>query len=285
MALMKLKFLSIILVFLIGLLIIYFQFFSEDQSLDNSPVLDEITKRKLDIKSIFNIYGFESNLEIIDGKKIWTNVEFQLNPENVAIYDDLMYDSKEKTIVIFPIFTASAYDEPGFYTYFQGECDTKCLTIQIKQSYPSLHTSSGNAFQVLSLLGYDIISDIHVDQDPTILSKYDKVILLHNEYVTKKQFDAVVNHPKVIYLYPNALYAEVKTDYQNNSITLIRGHNFPESEIRNGFNWKFDNSILEYDTDCKDMGFDRIQNGWMLNCYPENAIHQSKVLLKMIKDF
>ena len=203
----------------------------------------------------------------------------------MAIYDDLMYDSKEKTIVIFPIFTASAYDEPGFYTYFRGECDTKCLTIQIKQSYPSLHTSSGNAFQVLSLLGYDVISDVHVDQDPTILSKYDKVILLHNEYVTKKQFDAVVNHPKVIYLYPNALYAEVKTDYQNNSITLIRGHNFPESEIRNGFNWKFDNSILEYDTDCKDMGFDRIQNGWMLNCYPENAIHQSKVLLKMIKDF
>ena len=53
MTMMKLKFLSIIMVFLIGLLIIYFQFFSEDQSLDNSPVLDEITKRKLDIKSIF----------------------------------------------------------------------------------------------------------------------------------------------------------------------------------------------------------------------------------------
>jgi len=81
------------------------------------------------------------------------------------------------------------------------------------------------------------------------------------------------------------LYAGVKSDYQNNSISLIRGHNFPEFDIVNGFDWEYDDSFFEYNVDCKEMQFDRIDNGWMLNCYPENAIHQSKVLLKMIKDF
>ncbi len=124
-----------------------------------------------------------------------------------------------------------------------------------------------------------------MDQNPDILKKYDTVILLHNEYVTKKEFDAITNHPNVIYLYPNALYAEITINYEQNSITLLRGHNYPESKIRNGFDWKFDNSILEYDIDCQKMGFDKIDNGWMLNCYPERAIHQSKVLLEMIRNF
>ena len=191
----------------------------------------------------------------------------------------------ENIIVIYPIFTAAAYSEPGFYTYFREECDKQCLTIEIQKEYPSDFNSSGNGFQVLKLLGYEIISDIDVDQDPEILKKYDKVILLHNEYVTKKEFDAIINHPNVLFLYPNALYAEVKMDYDTNLLTLQRGHNFPESQIRNGFDWKFDNSPLEYDVDCKDMAFDRIENGWMLNCYPERPIHQSKVLLNMIKEF
>ena len=101
----------------------------------------------------------------------------------------------------------------------------------------------------------------------------------------KKEFDAITSHPKVIYLYPNALCAEVKADYQNDSISLLRGHNFPELEIRNGFDWEYDNSPLEYDVFCKDMKFEEIDNGHMLNCYPENTIHQSRVLLEMIKEF
>ena len=45
--------------------------------------------------------------------------------------------------------------------------------------------------------------------------------MLHNEYVTQAMFDAITNHPNVIYLYPNALYAEIEVDYENNLITLI----------------------------------------------------------------
>ncbi|SMH72213.1 hypothetical protein [Candidatus Nitrosotalea okcheonensis] len=36
---------------------------------------------------------------------------------------------------------------------------------------------------------------------------------MHNEYVTKKEFDAITSHPDVIFLYPDALYAQVRTNY------------------------------------------------------------------------
>ena len=270
---------------IIGIVIIGYQFSSSNQLENNTSLSDETEKTKLDIKSLFNIYGFEENFEIKNGKKVWNDVHFELNPENAEIYEKLNYQLSENTIVIYPIFTAAAYGEPGFYSYYREECDEKCLTIELQNKYPSDFTSSGNGFQVFKLLGYEIISDIDVDQDPDILKKYDKVILLHNEYVTKKEFDAITNHPNVLYLYPNALYAEVKIDYDTNLLTLQRGHNFPEPQIRNGFDWKFDNSPLEYDLDCQEMGFDKIENGWMLNCYPERPIHQSKVLLNMIKEF
>lgn len=260
-------------------------FFLPNQLEDKKQFPNELKKTKLDIKSLFNIYGFEENFEIKDGKKIWNNVLFELNSKNNELYEKLSYVYDENTIVIFPIFTAAAYNEPGFYTYYRGECNEECLTIKIQKEYFPDFNSSGNGLQVLKLLGYEIISDIDVDQNPDVIKNYDKVILLHNEYVTKKEFNAIISHPNVLYLYPNALYAEVNYDLKNDTISLIKGHGYPESEISNGFDWESDNSPLEYDTNCQDMGFDRIENGWMLNCYPERPIHQSKVLLEMIKEF
>jgi hypothetical protein len=281
---MKIKFV-IFLVFAILAVLIGFQFLSQNEANNDTNFSNNSEKIKLNLKSLFNIYGFEEKYEFKNGEKIWNNVFFELNSENNELYEKLKHSSNENTVVIFPLFTAAAYSEPGFYTYYRGDCTEECLTIKLQKEYPSRFISSGNGFQVLKLLEYYIISDIDVDQNPDILKKYDTVILLHNEYVTKKEFDAITNHPNVIYLYPNALYAEITINYEQNSITLLRGHNYPESKIRNGFDWKFDNSILEYDIDCQKMGFDKIDNGWMLNCYPERAIHQSKVLLEMIRNF
>ena len=72
-----------------------------------------------------------------------------------------------------------------------------------------------------------------------------------NEYVTRAMFDAITNHPNVIYLYPNALYVEIEVDYIDETITMIRGHNYPEPEIANGFDWEFENTHpYEYDSEC-----------------------------------
>ena len=246
-----------------------------------------------DVYSLFKTFSYENDFEMIDGTKIWRNSFYELDKNNLTIYDDLM--NNKKSAVILPLFTAAAYSEPGFYTYYRGECDQEfhgilfrdddCLTIQLKDEYSAGFTGSGAGTQILNLLGYELITDIQVHQNPTLLLQYEKIILLHNEYVTSVEFDAIISHPNVIYLYPNALYAEIDFDEELWQISLVRGHNYPEITIRNGFDWKFDNSLEEYDVTCENMKFTKIDNGWMLNCYPENILHKSKELLKQINDF
>lgn len=210
--------------------------------------------------------------------------EFSLLPGLDELYNEVgLFYNTQKTAVVNPIFTASAYSQNGFYDYYRGECDSRCLTVGINYNFNS-YTSSVNGLKILQLLGYSIITDIDIDTNPDILRNYDKVILLHNEYVTRKEFDAITQHPKVIHLYPNALYAEITVNYDENSITLVRGHGYPTPDISNGFDWTFDNSKLEYNTDCHDWKFSQIDNGYMLNCYPEFRLFNDKHLLKAIKE-
>ncbi|MGC1426858.1 MAG: hypothetical protein WA833_09135 [Nitrosotalea sp.] len=191
----------------------------------------------------------------------------------------------KKAVVIIPVFTASAYLEQKFYAYYSGHCDYNCLTTTINSQIQLGFTESGKAVKILKSLGYYTMTDIDVDKNPKILSQYDKVIVLHNEYVTQNEFDAITTHPHVIYLYPNSLYAKVDANYNTNTITLIRGHGYPDLKIRNGFDWKFDNSQFEYDIQCKNWKFNKINNGIMLNCYPENYLTNNIPLLKAIKDY
>ena len=266
----------------------YFTIFT-DENIEISETEQKLQSENLqtliqtNVKSLFKVMAYENDFEIIEGEKIWRNVFYELDESNNMIYDNLK--NNKKSAVIFPIFTAAAYSEPGFYTFYRGECDDDCLTVKLDDEYNPLFTSSANGLQVLNLLDYDILTDISIHQNPEILSKYEKIILLHNEYVTSVEFDAILSHPNVIYLYPNALYAEVNFDEELWEISLVRGHNYPEITIRNGFDWKFDNSPEEYDVTCDDMKFSKIDNGWMLNCYPENVLHKNKELLKQIKDF
>jgi len=209
--------------------------------------------------------------------------------ENMQLYDSLgSKNSKQSTVVIIPIFTLLAYSDHGFYDYYEEVCNEECLTVNSVSIYQTPefdYRSSAMANQVFQILGYERITDADVNSDPSILSKYDRVILLHNEYVTKKMFDAITNHPKVIYLYPNALYAEISVDEEAYSITLIRGHGYPEKSIKNGFDWKFENTHpYEFDTKCNDWEFYEIDNGFMLNCYPEKIIFKDIKLLETIRD-
>jgi len=189
----------------------------------------------------------------------------------------------EKSVVVVPVLTSSAYSNRGFYAQYRGECSS-CLTVKIHDNIHS-YMDSSNGLRILKSLGYHTITDIDIDRNPKILDQYDEVILLHNEYVTQREFDAITKHPQVLYLYPNALYAKVSIDYWNNTVTLVRGHGYPNSTIANGFGWKFDNSKLEYDKICDQWNFHKIDNGMMLNCYPENRLDYDMMLLQAIKDF
>ena len=287
------KTISITVAIIIGISVILTQYtplnFSQENSLEYSGEFFNFNIEtantdliELNIDSIFKISGVKDEY-IIDGTfQKYGRLYFELDKNNQSFYDELK-NTNEKTIVIFPIFTAVAYNDPGFYNYFRDECDLKCLTVPLK---PILRAEiGGNGAQILKLLNYNFISDIDVDKNPEILDNFDKVILLHNEYVTKRQFDALTSHPNVIYLYPNALHAEIEVNYVENTISLIRGHGYPEKEIDNGFDWKFDNTRpYEFDLECNDWEFYEIDNGKMLNCFPERQLYEDKLLLKALKE-
>ncbi|HMK32292.1 MAG TPA: hypothetical protein VK431_01570 [Nitrosopumilaceae archaeon] len=210
--------------------------------------------------------------------------EISPNPINYEIYKKIgLFNTSKKIVFVYPIFTQAAYDENGFYYYYNKLCDSRCLTVKIPEEEHGKYTSSIRATAILSILNYSHITDIDIDKNPDILKKFDRVIILHNEYVTQKEFDAITSHPDVVYLFPNALYAEVKTDYTSNTITLIRGHGYPDSSVSNGFDWKFENSQYEYDNQCDNWFFYKIDNGKMLNCYPSFRMYYDRDLLTAIK--
>ncbi len=240
--------------------------------------------------SFFEVYGKNGDclIDPSDGVSKWKSTTLGLNPNKMDQYNEVaLWNDPQNAVVVFPYFTYAAYHPQGFYDYYKGKCDD-CTTTKFAQPI-SKFTSSGKAHQALTLLGYTSITDVEIDKDPSILQQFDKVIMLHNEYVTRPMFDAITSHPNVIYLFPNALYAEIEVDYVNQTITLIRGHNYPEQEIINGFDWEFDNTHpYEYDDACLDMIFYTIPNAWMTNCYPETVFladtEQLIEILKFLKD-
>ena len=237
--------------------------------------------------SLFTIYAPSSKLSVdLNTETIqYEEAEFELKPKFSDLYQELgFFNEKPNAVVIYPTFTESAYSENGFYDYHNSNCDESCLTVTIQDDFNGEYASGRAAHRVLQLLGYDQLTDVDIDKNPEILKKYDKVILLHNEYVTKSMFSAITSHPKVIYLYPNALYAEIKVNYDEETISLVKGHGFPEKEIDNGFEWTYDNTHpFEFDNQCKNWKFDEIPNGFMLNCYPEYVIFKDQKLLETIK--
>ena len=240
--------------------------------------------------SFFEVYGINGDCLIDPDDEIskWKSTTLGLNPNKMDKYNEVaLWNDPQSAAVVFPYFTYAAYESQGFYDYYRGDCDD-CTTTKFAEP-KSKYTSSGKAHQALTLLGYDSITDIQIDKNPGILQQFDKVIMLHNEYVTRAMFDAITSHPNVIYLYPNALYAEIEVNYVDQTITLIRGHNYPEQEIANGFDWKFDNTHpYEYDSLCLNMEFYKIGGAWMSNCYPENIFltndEQFLKVLKFLKD-
>ncbi|MDE1842671.1 MAG: hypothetical protein KGH95_03365 [Thaumarchaeota archaeon] len=188
-----------------------------------------------------------------------------------------------RTVVILPIFTQAAYGPHGFYWFYEKNCGPTCLTVPIPKNFTASYVTGGGMDGILLNQNFTYLTDLDIDRNPNILTKYDKIILLHNEYVTQSEFDAIVHHPHVIYMYPNALYAKVSIDYSKNTITLVKGHGYPQKSIHDGFEWRFDNSRYEYNTACKDWSFYKIENGYMLDCYPQLVIQNNNLMLeKMI---
>ena len=232
----------------------------------------------------------------ITEKDIYRHMQSQTPEQGVRIAFNESIDLKifdklkpnDGIIVIYPIFTSVAYFDPGFYNYFGGKCDESCITdISLDNYNFAGYTSTGLTAQILYLLGYNFLTDIEVDKNPEILKNYDTVILLHNEYVTQKMFDAITSHPNLIFLTPNALYAEIDVNYDDNTMTLIRGHDYPPPENpANGFGYAIEEEFhdYEYDAKCDNWEFIEIENGFHLNCYTDAIIFEKLDILLKLKD-
>jgi len=190
---------------------------------------------------------------------------------------------KDQVVVINPIFTATAYADNGFYDYWAKKCDESCLNIPIcfdcELHVDAVNAANLKAIMIFNYLNYPIITDYDFALNPDLISDFETVIMLHNEYVTQEMYDAITSHPKVMYLYPNALYNEVFVDGKN--IQLIdTEHNY------NHFGWEYENTRpYEFDRECKDWKFREIPQGVQLLCYPERAIITDLSLLKYIDNF
>ena len=195
-------------------------------------------------------------------------------------YEEL--SAPEKTVVVYPILTQAAYSWDGIHDFYSGYCET-CTTVSIDEYYDPIFSVGAKSFRILEFLGYDTIDDIDIDKNPEILNQYNTVILLHNEFVTQNEFFAITSHPNVIYLYPGVFSSKVSVNYNDYSMTLKRGPSYPQSEIKNGFDWEHDNSKLFTDTICSDWIFYKVDNGHMLNCNPEYVIQNNDELLITIK--
>jgi hypothetical protein len=87
-----------------------------------------------------------------------------------------------------------------------------------------------NKTQVYSLSDLDVDKGtifFNLDENNPI-NLYDILVLGHQEYVTQKEYDNlkrfVFNGGKMILLYGNIFYAEVRHNDNNNTISLVKGH-------------------------------------------------------------
>lgn len=230
-------------------------------------------------KLIFNLIPTITNNGTV------VSFDMSLKPELKDLYSQVGFSTKSDNVVfVYPVFTQAAYGKNGFYDYYNKKCESKCLTVDIPSSFSGTYSSSIISSYILNMLNYSFITDVDIDKNPKILQQYDTVIILHNEYVTRTEFNAITSHHHVIYLYPNALFAEVSSNYTDNTIKLVKGHGYPNDTIQNGFNWKNDNTKFEYDLKCTNWNFTNINNGKMLNCYPDYAILYDKNMLQDIKE-
>ena len=227
---------------------------------------------------IFEIYGKPS--ERIENNT-FSRITLEPRDDAEKIYSYLR-NTDNSTIAVYPSFTRTSYALGGLAYNYLGDCEN-CIASRIIYDDDGAYAEGHTAYQALKILGYDFITDVDIDKNPEILSKYDRVILLHNEYATQNMFDAITSHPNVVYLYPGALSIKTNADYVAEQLLLVRGHGYPDESVKNGFDWEFDNSNLT-DASCLEWEFVRIDNGYMLNCYPESIIHASPLLLLSIKE-
>jgi len=102
-----------------------------------------------DDSEIFSRYAYAKDWH--EEEKYFDYIWYEPKPQLEAFINDIgVHNDNQKTVFVIPVFTNTAYWEPGFYTYFRGECDESCLTKKIGFDNPFIYTSSDEAIKILT---------------------------------------------------------------------------------------------------------------------------------------
>ncbi|MGH9922095.1 MAG: N,N-dimethylformamidase beta subunit family domain-containing protein [Nitrososphaerales archaeon] len=145
--------------------------------------------------------------------------------------------------IVKPVFTHSAYQEGAFYTFYERHTnepstleDLHMLTTEVLHGWGHSRGALIHFYPLIKDSIVNVITDIDVHEND--IAQYNKLILLHSEYVTQEYYDNlrsfVANGGTLILFDADSLYAEVLYDDVANTITLKKGHW-----------WAFDGSIAE----------------------------------------
>src|SRR5574337_189234 len=126
------------------------------------------------------------------------SLSMQRKPDLQNVYKDLeLAKGTHNAVFIYPSFTQAVYEKGGFYDFYRKDCDSSCLTVPIPTHVNGFQSSSIFGAWALKLLNYSHVKDEDIDKNPDILKQYKRVIVLPNEYITKKEFDAITSQVTV----------------------------------------------------------------------------------------
>ena len=198
-------------------------------------------------KSVISIVIIVSIITIMIAVVMSTRPWLLLNNNNTPKFTA---ESKGLSVALIkPTFTATAYHQSFYKFYFvhptiplhARKNITSDLNLLSSPVY-NLLTRSSSAAMIAYLTNHMRTalpkSDTHVLNDEDVdngdiffangSSKYDILILGHQEYVTQQEYDNlkrfVANGGTMILMDGNVFYAEVKYDRNTHTITLVKGH-------------------------------------------------------------
>jgi hypothetical protein len=198
------------------------------------------------VGSLF-VGGIGKPATLVNGIKIKdpiTNATF-LSQTNRGNSSGILQGGKITIGLVTPTFTAGAYNDYGFYSFyfkhkydqFKGKIittDLNMLTSKIPSSTPYIFNGhiddppliTAHLKQLLPNDQISVITDADVHYNK--ISGFDVLILFHQEYVSQQEYDNlrnfVANGGTLVVFDGNVFMAEVNYSSANNSVTLVAGH-------------------------------------------------------------
>jgi hypothetical protein len=206
-----------------------------------SPSSNNLTKSTL-VLSINRTFYTYANTK---SKSQLINLE---NNNNTSLAGSIF--SKDINIaLIAPTFTAAAYDDNSFYTFYNLYSNTSVATnvtsnLNLLSRKITNHDTLRASLVMLKLVDnlklidppshITILTDAEVDKGSLFNNKnhdnniYDLAILGHQEYVTQQEYDNlkkfVTNGGTMMLLDGNVFFAEVKYNAHTKTESLVKGH-------------------------------------------------------------